>query len=234
MECKVQIGIIGAMKVEIEGINEMMENKETLTLSGISFVRGDLFGKKIVTAVCGIGKVFAAMCAQTMILGFSPEIIINSGVAGSLCEELSIGDVVIGEKLVQHDIDTTALGDEKGLISGINKVYIETDEKISAVLKKCVESMGINSHSGTIASGDSFINDCEKKKELAQTFGAVACEMEGGAMAQVCYINKIPFSVMRAISDGGDDNSHLDYNEFLKMASLRSVEVMKKFVEIYE
>ena len=77
MECKVQIGIIGAMKVEIEGINEMMENKETLTLSGISFVRGDLFGKKIVTAVCGIGKVFAAMCAQTMILGFSPEIIIN-------------------------------------------------------------------------------------------------------------------------------------------------------------
>ncbi|MBQ5439325.1 MAG: 5'-methylthioadenosine/adenosylhomocysteine nucleosidase [Clostridia bacterium] len=234
MASSVKIGIIGALKVEIEGINEKMENKETLTLSGIDFVRGDLYGKKIVTAVCGVGKVFAAMCAQTMILGFSPEIIINSGVAGSLCKELSIGDVVIGEKLVQHDIDTTALGDEKGLISGINKVYIETDEKISNILKTCVESLGIHSHSGIIASGDSFINACNKKKELAETFGAVACEMEGGAMAQVCYINKIPFSVMRAISDGGDDNSHLDYNEFLKMASQRSVDVMNKFVEMYE
>ena len=140
MASSVKIGIIGALKVEIEGINEKMENKETLTLSGIDFVRGDLYGKKIVTAVCGVGKVFAAMCAQTMILGFSPEIIINSGVAGSLCKELSIGDVVIGEKLVQHDIDTTALGDEKGLISGINKVYIETDKKISDMLKACVES----------------------------------------------------------------------------------------------
>ncbi|MBQ1517358.1 MAG: 5'-methylthioadenosine/adenosylhomocysteine nucleosidase [Clostridia bacterium] len=234
MASSVKIGIIGALKVEIEGINEKMENKETLTLSGIDFVRGDLYGKKIVTAVCGVGKVFAAMCAQTMILGFSPEIIINSGVAGSLCKELSIGDVVIGEKLVQHDIDTTALGDEKGLISGINKVYIETDKKISDMLKACVESLGIHSHSGTIASGDAFINACDKKKELAETFGAVACEMEGGAMAQVCYINNIPFSVMRAISDGGDDNSHLDYNEFLKMASQRSVDVMNKFVEMYE
>lgn len=233
MQNKVQIGIIGAMKVEIDGLRAIMKNSSSVTLSGIEFVSGEISGKKVVTAVCGIGKVFAAICTQTMILSFSPDVIINTGVAGTLSEKLSIGDIAIARNSVQHDMDTTALGDELGLISGPNIVYIPADEKLSGELYECVKSLGINCVLGTVATGDCFINDDSRKKAIAENFSAVACEMEGGAVAQTCYVNSVPFSVLRAISDGGDDNSHLDYPTFVKMAAQRSIEVLKKFIVDY-
>lgn len=230
MQNKVDIGIIGAMQIEIEGIKSLMEDKITINMSGIEFVSGKIFGKSVVTAVCGIGKVFSAVCAQTMILGFKPDVIINTGVAGTLTDELSIGDVAVADKVVQHDIDTTALGDEPGLISGLNIVYIPTDEKISEILVDSVKELGLNCKSGTIATGDCFINDNNRKQSIIDNFSAIACEMEGGAIAQACYINNIPFSILRAISDGGDENSHLDYSAFLKKAAETSIEVIKKFI----
>ena len=165
-----------------------------------------------------------------MILGFSPDVIINTGVAGTLTDELSIGDVAIADKVVQHDIDTTALGDEPGLISGLNIVYIPTDDNITGILSESVKELGLNCKTGTIATGDCFINDNEKKKSIIDKFSAIACEMEGGAIAQTCYINNVPFSILRAISDGGDENSHLDYSAFLKKAAETSIEVIKKFI----
>ena len=231
---KVDIGIICAMNVEIDELRSVMEEKKTLKLSGIEFLCGKIGDKSVVTAVCGIGKVFAAICAQTMILGFSPEIIINSGIAGTLTDKLSIGDAAVAVNAVQHDIDTTALGDEAGMISGLNLVYVPADEKISKHLVECVGKLGIKCKTGTIATGDSFINDNEKKAEIVKRFSAIACEMEGGAIAQVCYVNKVPFSILRVISDGGDDNSHLDYAEFKKFASDRSVKIIESFVKSYE
>lgn len=231
---KVQIGIIGAMQVEIDGLKALMENKRVTVISGIEFVSGELYGKKIVVAVCGIGKVFAAMCAQTMILAFNPDVIVNSGVAGTLTNELSIGDVAVASDVVQHDMDTTALGDEIGLISGLNIVHIPADEKVSSLLAVCVKSLDVNVKRGTIATGDCFMNDPERKNKVAETFNAIACEMEGGGIGQACFVNKVPFSVLRAISDGGDENSHLDYPTFVKMAAERSIEVMKKFVENWD
>ena len=124
------IGIIGAMHIEVETVKSLMENKVSETVSGMEFVSGTLFGRKIVVAVCGIGKVAAAMCAQTMILKYSPECIINTGVGGSLDPELHICDVVIAESLVQHDMDTSPLGDPVGLISGINIVNIPCDGRV--------------------------------------------------------------------------------------------------------
>lgn len=233
MQSKVQIGIIGAMQVEIDGLKALMENKCVKKISGIEFVSGEIFGKSIVAAVCGIGKVFAAVCTQTMILEYAPDVIVNSGVAGTLTDELSIGDVAVACDVVQHDMDTTALGDEPGLISGLNIVHIPTSEKVSSVLTKCVNEIGVNTKLGTIATGDCFMNDPERKQKIAAEFGAIACEMEGGAVAQTCYINDIPFSVLRAISDGGDENSHLDYPTFVKLAAECSIEVIKKFIKAW-
>ena len=120
-------GIIGAMKIEIEALNAQMENRQTKTVSGIEFTSGTLCGREVVTAVCGIGKVFAAMCAQTMILLYSPDRIINTGVAGSLSTKLNIGDIAVSDFVVEHDMDTSPLGDPVGMISGINIVDIPAD-----------------------------------------------------------------------------------------------------------
>ena len=119
-------GIIGAMKIEVETIKSLMQDKQSEVISGVEYVTGTLHGKKIVTAVCGIGKVAAAMCAQTMILKYAPARIINTGVGGSLSEKLAIGDVAVAESLVQHDMDTSPLGDPVGLISGINATGLQT------------------------------------------------------------------------------------------------------------
>ena len=231
---KADIGIICAMNVEVEGLSAAMTDKEVMHMSSIEFICGKIADKKVVMAVCGIGKVFAALCTQTMILGFSPDIIINSGIAGTLTGKLAIGDAAIALKAVQHDIDTTALGDEPGMIAGLNMVYVPTDENVTNQLAECVRGLKIKCETGTIATGDQFINDSKKKAELVRKFGAIACEMEGGAIAQVCYVNKVPFSILRVISDGGDDNSHLDYAEFKKLASEKSVQIMKSFVEKYK
>ena len=225
------IGIICAMNKEASGIIENMTDVTREEISGVTFNRGKINGKDCVVAVCGIGKVFAALCAQTMILTYSPSLIINSGVAGGLHPALKVCDVTVATSLVQHDMDTSAIGDPKGLISGINIINIPTDADATARLTTAAESCGINVINGVIATGDKFVASSEDKKNITETFSAIACEMEGGAIAQVCYVNKTPVCVMRAISDGGDDNATLDYPTFAKLASEQSVNVIMKFFE---
>ena len=140
---KAAIGIIGAMQIEVEALCSAMENTETETVGNMTFVYGDLQGKKVVCAKCGIGKVFAAMCAQTMILAYHPAAIVNSGVAGTLSEHLSIGQVAIAEQVVQHDMDTSPIGDPVGLISGINEIFLPTDPRVTDRLTACVEALGV-------------------------------------------------------------------------------------------
>ncbi len=224
------IGIIAAMSIEAEGILGRMTDVTCETVSGVSFASGKLRGIPCVVAVCGIGKVFAALCAQTMILRYDPRLILNTGVAGSLSDRLAIGDIAVAEKLVQHDMDTSALGDPVGLISGINVVYLPCDEEASERLARHAASLeGVSVKRGVIASGDKFMSDGAEKKKVASRFEAIACEMEGAAIGQVCYVNQVPCAVMRAISDGGDEDAALDYPTFAKMAAERAVKAIDLF-----
>jgi len=224
------IGIIAAMNVEMESLRSHLEKTETEVISGIRFVRGYLDGQEVVTAVCGIGKVFAALCAQTMILHYQPSAIVNTGVAGTLTDALDIGSIAVSSAVVQHDMDTSALGDPVGLISGINKVEIPADRLLAGKLSACAKVMGIKTATGVIASGDQFVASAERKAFIVDRFNAIACEMEGAAIGQVCFVNKVPFCVLRAISDSADGSSHMDYPTFVKMAAEQSVRLMRRFI----
>jgi len=224
------IGIIAAMNVEMESLRSHMENTQTEVISGIRFVRGTLEGQEVVTAVCGIGKVFAALCAQTMILRYQPDAVINTGVAGTLSDKLSICSVAVSTGVVQHDMDTSPLGDPVGLISGINKVLLPADEALAKKFIACAAELRIHTASGVIASGDQFVASAERKDYITRNFDAIACEMEGAAIGQVCYVNEVPFCVLRAISDSADGSSHMDYPTFASLAAQQSVGLIRRFL----
>lgn len=225
------IGIIGAMDIEVENLKAQIENKETKIISGIEFVSGKIFNKEIVVAKCGIGKVFAAICTEAMILNFKPGYIINTGVGGTLTEKLSIGDIAISQALCQHDMDTSPIGDPKGLLSGINIINIPADEKLIELAQEVIKERNINFKTGIIASGDQFIANKSQKDFIVSEFSAIACEMEGASVAHVCYVNNVKFLVLRAISDSADNSSHMDYPTFLKMAAENSTKVTLELIK---
>ena len=221
-----KLGIIAAMKIEAELIEAAMTDIVRETCGSIEYCLGKIGTADIVLAVCGIGKVFAAICAQTMIVKYAPDAVINTGVGGTLTKKLSVGDVAVSSAMVQHDMDTSALGDPVGLISGINIVEIPADAALAEKISAIVKSMGINTVTGTIATGDQFIGNQETKNRIVDTFGAIACEMEGAAIGQVCYVNKVPFAVIRAISDDADGGACEDYPTFAKMAAKNSAKAV--------
>lgn len=210
------VGIIGAMKIEVEDLLGIMEGAQTETVSGISFHSGKIAGTECVVAQCGVGKVAAAVCAQTMILRFRPRAVLNVGVAGGIGGSVHIGDIVVSSGLVQHDMDTSAVGDEKGMISGIGLVVIPASNPLSGIAEEEARRLfgAGRVHSGIIATGDQFIRDGEKLSRIAEEFGACACDMEGGSVAQVCYLNRTDFTVIRSISDKADEKAALDYAAF--------------------
>lgn len=216
------IGIIGAMDIEVDALKALMEDTKSETVSGIEFATGTLQGKRVVAAVCGIGKVFAAVCAQTMILRYGARCVINTGVAGSLTAELEIGDIAVADAAVQHDMDTSPLGDPVGLISGINLVRLPADKELGEKICAAAERLGIRSLRGTIVSGDQFVASAGKKAELASEFNAIACEMEGAAIGQVCHINNVPFAIIRSISDSYSGKGEMDYEQFKHLAAENS------------
>jgi adenosylhomocysteine nucleosidase len=223
-------GIICAMQLEMDGLRAQMSDTVSETVSGIEFVRGTLCGAPVVTAVCGVGKVFAALCAQTMILRYAPARLINTGVAGSLSPALTIGNIAIARDVVQHDMDTSPLGDPVGLLSGINIVHIPADPALGEALEASAAACGLTVRRGTIATGDQFISSGEQKSRIRDSFDAIACEMEGGAIGHVCYVNGTPFAVLRAISDGGDEEASMDYPTFARMAAENSVRVLTDYL----
>ena len=225
------IGIIGAMDIEVNGIVSEMTNVTEKTISGIKYYKGTLNNKNVVVSKCGIGKVFAAICTQTMILEFLPSVIINTGVAGSLSKDLNVLDIAIASHVVQHDMDTSAIGDPKGLISGINMVYLEANKEVVGVLEKSAKMSGCNTQIGIIASGDKFISLKNDKNTIKAEFDALACEMDGAAVGHVCFVNNVPFGVIRAISDG--EGAEMDYMTFANLAAENSIKITKKFIELY-
>ncbi len=227
------VGIICAMEIEAENLKELMSETSSEVIGGVEFINGFLWGKKTVLAISGIGKVNAAMCAQIMILKYSPKFIINSGVAGGLEPSLKICDAVVAKNVVQHDMDTSPVGDPVGFISGINLIEIPCDVKLCEALKKAADDCNIHTIVGTIASGDQFINSNEKRSFISKTFGAYACEMEAGAIGHACFKNNVPFCILRSISDSADDISHLSYTEFVEIAADNLVKILKNFYSLY-
>jgi len=220
------IGIIGAMEIETRGIKNLMCDVHEEKYASITFSTGKIHGKAVVCAMCNPGKINAAACAQIMIMKYSPEIIINSGVAGSLSDELSILDVAVATSCVQHDFDTSALGSPKGMVEGVNMINFECSKKaVDTLLSACSEAK-----TGVIASGDIFVSGEAAKKEISNTFNAIACEMEGGAIGHICYINNVDYGVLRVISDGADE---MDFNTFKVKASEKSIEIMNQFIRLY-
>ena len=219
-------GIIGAMRVEVDALKEKMEIAATETVSGVEFVRGTLCGHPVVVAQCGVGKVFAAICAQTMILRYGVDRIINTGVGGSLCRELGVLDIAVADAVVQHDMDTSPLGDPVGLISGICVVKIQTCKSLADRIEAAARAMGKNVVRGVIASGDQFINSAEKKSWIASTFGAISCEMEGAAIGHVCYVNGVDFAVIRSISDNASGEADIEFPEMARRAAAQAQELI--------
>ncbi len=221
-----KIGVICAMESEAALIRSSLEHPSDETVGSLTFTLGNLGETEVILCVCGIGKVFAALCAQTMILRFAPDGIINSGVAGSLTDRLEILDLAVGESLVQHDMDTSPLGDPVGLISGINRVKLPTDKALNDAILSAAKKLGFRTLSGTIASGDQFIAEKEQKERIKALFDPIACEMEGAAIAQVAYINKIPFACIRAISDSFSGKNEMDYALFAPAAADRGATLL--------
>lgn len=233
MEFKADIGVIGALDAEVREIISRLENRRSETVGSIEFNLGELFGKRVAVARCGVGKVFAAICAEAMIIKYSPRLIVNSGVGGALDKSLRPLDIVFADRLVQHDMDTSPLGDPVGLISGINKVFFDSDKRAIELLSATADSLGINYTVGTIATGDRFICDRSDKELITSRFGAAACEMEGGAIAHTAYVNGTPFAVVRAISDSADGDACMDYAAFLPQAAKTSTALTLALIEKY-
>lgn len=229
------IGIIGAMDIEVSGIISQMTDKKTELISGSSYTSGKIHGKNCVVVKCGIGKVNAAVAAQTIILKYNPDMIINTGVGGSTSINTHIGYVVIAENVIQHDIDTTAIGDKKGTVflPDGNIDYIPCDKEVVSKIKQSCENIGETHYvTGTVATGDQFITGNERRSSLNSEFNAMACEMEGGSIGQVCYLNNIPFGIIRAISDSmSDEDDAVEYSVFSKSAAKKSIDIIIDFVK---
>lgn len=223
-------GIIGAMKIEVDLIKSMMKNTTVETISHIEFVRGSYCGKEVVVAQCGIGKVFAALCAQTMIVRYGVGQIINVGVGGSLRDDLHILDIAVSSAVVEHDMDTSPLGDPVGLISGIDRVELPAAQRLCQAFADTAAALGKHCVCGVIASGDQFIADEARKQQIRHRFGAIACEMEGAAIGHVCYVNDVDFVVLRAISDNaGGDAGSMEYPELCRRAAEQSQQLLQAF-----
>lgn len=230
------IGIIGAMAVEVQTLIAALQDVQKEEIALMNFYRGKLEGVDCVIVECGEGKVNSALCAQTLILKYDPRLVINVGVAGGV--GVGIGDLVVASACVQHDFDTTALGGTplgtlfihrpNGETENIRE--IPSDSHAAQVLLEEAGSIYGGAHLGVVATGDIFVADPEKNRWLNKTFGAKAVEMEGGSIAQVCYMNRTPYAVLRAISDNANDESPQDFPAFAKECAEKTAKLLRQAV----
>lgn len=222
-----KIGIIFALKEELNELLKILTLKKETKKYDLTFYECTLDNKEIILVESGMGKVNSARAAQVLIDIMNVNYILNVGVAGSLDSNLKVCDIVVGEKLVQYDYDVEPLGYKKSEIPGIG-VYINSDEYLLK-LSKDIETE-TNTYFGIIASGDKFITDEEMSKKIASEYNAICCEMEGAAISQVCYLSKVPFIVIRAISDSINGNNELSFEEFLSISSKKVCDFVHKLL----
>ena len=229
---KIKIGIIGAMETEVAALKEAMETGRTEVISDMTFHEGLLHGREVVVVQCGVGKVNAAICTQTLIREFGATHIINTGVAGSLNNQIDIGDFVICVDAVQHDFNVASLGFANGEIPYTG---IAAFKACPLLREKAVEAVRTDApdhqvFEGRVCSGDQFIFQISQKEEILRNFGGDCCEMEGAAIAQVCHLNHTPFVIIRAISDKPDGSVFVDFPEFSKEAAASCARIVCSMV----
>ena len=208
-------GIIGAMESEVRTLCDEVANKEVVDYAGLSFCTGFLKGKSVVIVKSGIGKVNAALCAQALILKFGVTKVINTGIAGAFAKGLGVFDFVVSKAAVYHDFDTTAFGYKKGQVPGMPELF-NADEKLADAAVAAFERTEFAKQhkvvKGIVASGDQFISDSSAKREIQASFEPACVEMEGCAIAHACYINKVPFVIVRCMSDMADESVEQTYS----------------------
>ena len=220
-ESSIRTGIIGAMREEVDSLKDALQNAAITSAGGMEFCEGTLDGEEVVIVQCGVGKTNAGACTQLLISLFGVDRIINTGVAGSLDASIDIGDIVVSTDAVQHDFDLTPLGYAPGELDGIGSVSLPADpemrEKAVKAAKECAPEIHV--FEGRVCTGDQFISADEQKNRITEVFGGLCCEMEGGAVAQVCCQNEIPFVIIRAISDKADGSAEMNFKEFEEEAA---------------
>ena len=223
-----KLGIIGAMQEEVETLLALMENKKELRKAGSVFYEGVLEGLDVVIVQCGVGKVNAAMCTQVLCDLFDVTHLVNTGIAGSLCADLNIGDLVVSQDAMYHDVDAVHFGYPYGKVPGMDTTEFPADKTMIGYAFAAAESVN-PSHTkiGRVASGDQFVAVKELKEKIIANTQGLCTEMEGAAIAQTAYRNGIPFVILRAISDKADDSAQMDYPTFERIAAHRCAEVTK-------
>lgn len=223
-----KLGIIGAMDEEVSILKEKLVDEKIESIASMEFHQGKLEGKDVVIVRSGIGKVNAAVCAQILVSVYKVDCVINTGVAGSLRNEINIGDIVLSEDALNHDMDATGFGYEPGVIPRMDVSIFKADEELIQLAKEVNEEVNkdINTFIGRVVSGDQFISDGEKKKYLVDKFAGYCTEMEGASIAQTAYLNNIPYLVIRAISDKADNSAEMDYSEFERKAIEHTVKLV--------
>lgn len=222
----IKLGIIGAMDVEVQTLKKQMDNLTVTQKAGTEFYEGILENIPVVLVQCGIGKVNAAICTQILCDEFAVTHIVNTGIAGSLCAEQNIGDMVVSSDVWHHDFDCSHFGYEMCQIPGMPQSF-PADEKLIALAKAAAEQTGSTVRIGRVASGDQFVADPALKDRIIQRTQALCTEMEGAAIAQTAYRNAIPFVILRCISDKADHSVEMDYPSFEAMAAKRCAQVAK-------
>lgn len=219
------LGIIGAMDEEVAKIKEHMTEIEVESKASMDFYKGLLNGKEAVVVRSGIGKVNAAICTQILADDFHVDAVINTGIAGSLNKDINIGDIVLSTDTLEHDMDAVSFGYPLGQIPRMDTLSFQADEKLrKAAMDACQKVLpNITAFEGRIVSGDQFVSSKEKKDWLVENFGGYCTEMEGAAIAHAAYLNRVPFLIIRAISDKADDSASMDYPTFEAMAIQNSV-----------
>lgn len=226
------IGIIGAMDEEVAALKDAAKITKTTTIAEMDFCEGKLGDNNVVIVQCGMGKVNAGICAHTLIKDFGCTKIVNTGVAGSLDNQLDIGDIVVSVDAVQHDFDVEPIGFKKGEIPFTGLYAFPADEELRALAIEAANEALPDHHAyeGRICSGDQFISTGEQKKAITSNFGGMCCEMEGAAIAQTCYLDKTPFVVIRAISDKSDGSQSMEYEAFKPMAAANCAKIVEYMV----
>ena len=227
-----KLGIIGAMKIEIETLKESLEGLTTSCRTGMEFYEGTLEGTSVVIVQCGVGKVNAAMCAQILCDCYGVTHLINTGIAGSLNAALDIGDLVVSKDAMYHDFDCVHFGYEMGKVPGMDTVSFPADETLIGYAFAAAESLNPgHTRIGRVASGDQFVAEKELKERIIARTQGMCTEMEGAAIAQTAYRNGLPFVILRAISDKADDSAEMDYPTFEKLAAHRCAQVTKALAQ---
>ena len=221
-----KLGIIGAMDVEVALLKENMTNVTATKHAWSDYFEGQLAGVDAVVVQCGVGKVNAALCAQILCNVYGVTHLVNTGIAGSLCADLDIGDLVVSKDAIYHDFDITYWGRAIGEVPGMGVTAFPADETMMAAAFAAAETVNPgHTKIGRIASGDQFVCSKEKKEQIIADTQAVCTEMEGAAIAHTAYRNGVPFVILRAISDKADDSAEMDYPTFEAIAAKRCAEV---------